>query len=350
MAINVAMIGAGQVARSHLTALKDAEGVQFIGIYDVDRSRAEQRIAEFGSGHIYESWAELLADSSVDVVGVLLPHDLHRTYTVEALEAGKHVVCEKPLAADLAECDAMIEAARRSGRRLFPVQNRLYNHAYEIMGALVREGAIGQIFLAQTNGFEGPSTVSVRPWLATERSGGGVLMAQAVHPAYALRWLLGDVAEVSCVFGKRKVVDMVAEDTALVTLRFVSGAVAEMTATFGLRHGPFDHAIYLYGDAGYIELRMQRGNPSHPHTLRVISPKTHGDDEIHEVEIPPVANSAAHFRRMWEDYGAAIASGKPARVSDVDGKKAVEIILAAHRSNELGKVVRLPLEGSSPKS
>jgi predicted dehydrogenase len=343
VAVNVGLIGAGQVARVHLAALKDSETVCVVGLFDADRARAEQRVAEYGQGRVYDSWEQMISAPEVDVIGVLLPHDLHRQFTIDALEAGKHVVCEKPLAADLAECDLMIDAARRTGRRLFPVQNRLYNHAYEKMGELVRQNAIGTIFLAQTTGFEGPNTVGVRPWLATERRGGGVLMAQAVHPAYSLRWFLGDVKQVSCVFGDRKIVDMAAEDTAIATLKFESGVVAEMTATFGLRRGPFDHAIMLFGDEGYLELRSRPGDQSRPQSLRVISPALYGDDDTHEVDVPPVKDGSTHFGRMWEDYCQAIETGQAARVADLDGRKAVEIVLAAHRSNELGQAVTLPM-------
>ncbi|MBI3973167.1 MAG: Gfo/Idh/MocA family oxidoreductase [Chloroflexi bacterium] len=343
MTINAAFIGAGNVARAHLSALRECDAVHACGIFDLDRARAEERAIEFGVPRVYGSWRELLDDPDVDVAGVLLPHDLHRQYTVEALDAGKHVVCEKPMAATLEECDAMLAAAHRTGRRLFPVQNRLYHPAYEKMGELVRQNAIGAVFLAQTNGFEGPRTVSVRPWLGTERRGGGVLMAQAVHPAYALRWLLGDVAQVSCTFGRRKVVEMVAEDTAIVTLAFESGTVAEMTATFGLKYGPFDHAIMLYGAEGYIELRASAGDRTRPQSLRAIAPRLFGDQAVHELELRPVTHPSADFRHMWEDYARAIETGGPAQVADVDGRKAVEIILAAHRSNELGTTMPLPL-------
>ena len=83
--------------------------------------------------------------------------------------------------------------ARRAGKRLHPVHNRVYDPASEAAQAFLAEGAIGEVFLAQTVGLEPPQTVSVRPWLGTPAGGGGVLLAQAVHPAYVLRWLLGDV-------------------------------------------------------------------------------------------------------------------------------------------------------------
>src|SRR5262249_12120350 len=194
MALRVALVGAGQVASVHHEALRETEAVELVGIYDQDVGRARERAEANGIPRAYQSWDELLKDEAVQCVGVLLPHRPHQRFAGEALAAGKHVVCEKPLGQNVAECGRMLAAAERAGRRLFPVHNRIYGHAVERMGEIVRAGQIGTVVLAQTTGFEGPRTVGVRPWLATKRGGGGVLMAQAVHPAYALRWMLGDVA------------------------------------------------------------------------------------------------------------------------------------------------------------
>ena len=156
--------------------------------------------------------------------------------------------------------------------------------------------------------------MSVRPWLATKRGGGGVLIAQAVHPAYALRWMLGDVAPVSCQFGDLKVVDMTNEDTAVVTLKFKSGAVAKMTATFGIAYGPFEHSIVLHGREGYAQLGVaRRATRSSASGSRSISPKLFGDTEMHDVEVPTPDTSADSFRRMWQDYAAGLADDQPTR-------------------------------------
>jgi predicted dehydrogenase len=339
MALNIALIGSGNISRAHLTALHDLPAGKVIGLFDADPQRAVQRATEFGIERTYATQAELLGDPNVQVVAVLVPPYLHSQVAIAALEAGKHVVTEKPMAGSLAECDAMIEAGRRAGRRMLTVQNRIFSPAYEAARDLIQGGAIGTVFLAQTDGFEGPDTVFRTSWLATALAGNGVLMAQAVHPAYALRWMLGEVDQVSAMFGGRKVVDTAEEDTAIVTFRFTSGVIASMTATFGLRNGPFDHAIKVFGDDGYIEIRGQTGVPP----LRVISPMTYGDKNTHEVDLPETSNHAAHFRSMWEDYLRSFESGQPGQVDEIDGRKAVEMILAAHRSSELGRAVKLPL-------
>jgi UDP-N-acetyl-2-amino-2-deoxyglucuronate dehydrogenase len=337
--LNVALIGSGNISRTHLAALKDLPAGKVVGLFDADPTRAQQRATEFGIERVYQTQNDLLGDPSVQVVGVLVPPDLHSRVAIDALAAGKHVVTEKPMAATLAECDAMIAAGRQAGRRMLTVQNRIFSPAYEATREIIQNGTIGTVFLAQTDGFEGPDTVFRTSWLMTGRPGNGVLLAQAVHPAYALRWLLGEVDQVSATFGGRKVVDTVAEDTAIVTFRFASGVIVSMTATFGLKNGPFDHAITVFGDEGYLEIRGQAGVPP----LRVISPRTYGDKNIHEVALPESSDHAAHFRAMWADYLGSFESGQPGRVDEIDGRKAVEMILAAHRSNELGQVVRLPL-------
>jgi predicted dehydrogenase len=200
------------------------------------------------------------------------------------------------------------------------------------MAEILREDGIGEVFLAQTAGFEAPPTVQT--WLATPRGGGGVLMSQAVHPMYVLRWLLGDVARVSCILGDRKVVDMTAEDHAVVLLKFANGIAAEMTCTFGVAHGPLDHSITLHARDGYLLITRGR--------LYAIAPRMFGDTEQHEVELVDGDNASA-FRRMWEDYAHGMLNDAPTRQSDEDGKRAVEIVQAAYRSNATGRTVDLPL-------
>jgi UDP-N-acetyl-2-amino-2-deoxyglucuronate dehydrogenase len=343
LSLQVALIGAGQVAQVHLQALAGTEAVDVVGLFDQDQARAQQAATANGVPVVYPDWSDLLQDTAVQCVAILLPHDLHAQFTIEALHAGKHVVCEKPLGRSMAEMHRMLQAASDAGRRLLPVHNRLYSPGVERLREVVGAGHIGQVILAQTTGFEGPRTVGVRPWLATPRGGGGVLIAQAVHPAYILRAMLGDVARVTCQFGDLKVVDMTSEDTAVATLKFQAGAVAEMTATFGIAYGPFEHSIILHGREGYAALGVSDPNTSQRDSLRVISPSLFGDTQTHEIDVASPDALTISFRRLWEDYARGITENVATRVSGEDGKAAVEIILAAYRSATTGRAVDLPL-------
>ncbi len=334
--VRVAIVGCGAISQAHLRAIRenDASLVEVAGLFDRDEARAKERAQEHGVERVYRTWEELLGDRDADVIAVLLPHDQHARVAIEALEAGHHVVCEKPMTTSIAECDAMIAAARKAGKRLHPVHNRIYDPATDALKEFVQSGAIGEIFLAQTLGLEPPRTVSVRPWLSTPAGGGGVLMAQAVHPAYLLRWVMGDVAEAVCLTAGKKVVEMTAEDTAVAVYRFKSGAVAEMTGTFGLPVGPHEHRVTFYGPNGYAEISSRQGTVG-------LSESRFGDRAVH-----PLLEEhewGTGFRRLWEDYARGFVTGSDTRVSAEDGKRAVEMILAAYKSAETGQVVRLPM-------
>jgi predicted dehydrogenase len=334
--VRVAIVGCGAISQAHLKAIQqnDPQLVRVAGVFDRDQERARARAAEFGVERVYGSWEDVLADSEADVVALLLPHDVHARFTIEALEAGHHVVVEKPMGSSIEEMDRMIAAAEKAGKRLHPVHNRIYDPATEAARDFIRSGAIGDVFLAQTLGLEGPSTVSVRAWLGTEAGRGGVLLAQAVHPAYILREVLGEVAEVACVTSQRKVVQMTAEDTAVAIYRFRSGAVAEMTGTFGLPVGPHEHRVTFYGPEGFVEISSKRG-------VSALSERHFGDRTVR-----PLLTDfewGTGFKRLWEDYARGFTTGSATRVTAEDGKRAVEMILGAYQAAEQRRTVTLPL-------
>ena len=128
---------------------------------------------------------------------------------------------------------------------------------------------------------------------------------------------------------------MSAEDTAVVLLKFQNGIAAEMTCTFGIAHGPYDHSISLHGRDGYLTMSNRR--------LWAIAPRLFGDTELHDLEVVE-PDAASAFRRMWEDYARGMLDGAPTRQIGEDGKRAVEIVQAAYQSNQTGRVVDLPLQ------
>ena len=334
MPLQVGVIGCGSIAHAHIPAIQAAPEVEIAGVFDRDPARSAALASQHGIGIVYGSWDELLRDDEVDVVAVLLPHQAHHDIAIAALEAGKHVMCEKPLATTLAECDAMIAAARRAGRALMPCHTRLYEPATAYLSDLLSRRALGDIYLVQTAGIEPPSTVALRPWLGAA-PGDGVLMAQAIHVAYLLRYLVGEIVEVQCLAGGVPVVEMVAEDTAVVLARFASGAVAQMTATFGQRIGPTEHVVTLHGRDGWASYQA-RGDRRR---LRVASPAEFRDDQTHTIEL----SQGPHFHAMWSAFGRAVRAGQAPPVTGEDGRAAVEVILAAYQSAAAGQPARLPL-------
>lgn len=341
MPLRVVVVGCGAIAGAHVPAIRGAvaEGVELAGLFDQDVNRANDLATKHGQPRVYQRWQDVLEDPEVDCVDVLLPHNAHHQVAVEAAGAGKHIMVEKPLATTLAEADEMIAAAARGHVALMTCHTVLFEPGAQQVEEIIRSGAIGDVFMAQTIGLEGPATVSVRPWLANSR-GGGVLMAQAIHQVYFLQHLMGPVATVSAVIGKRKIVPMATDDTCLALLEFKSGAVAEITSTFGQTVGPYSRGTYFYGSDGYVSYQPHNTALQSNRRLEVISPKQYGDRELHDVAY----EDDSQFKRMWQAFGRAMAEGQPPPVTGQDGRAAIEVVLAAYRSAEEGKAIALPLD------
>ena len=325
--LRIAAIGAGGGAAAHFAAARLTEAFEIAGVFDLDAQRAREQAARHGIARVYADLDELLGDDSAPCVAVLTPPDTHEPLACAALEHGRHVVCEKPLGRTVEECDRMLAAAARAGRRLLPVHNRIYSHAITRVGELVADGQLGSVFLAESAGLESPAVLDAAGWLRTDASQGGVVLAQATHPLYVLRWLLGDVARVTAIAGPSRL-EMSGEDTAALTVEFRSGALASLVATFAAAPGADDHAIRLFGTAGTLETTLRGGTRERPERLL----GRFGDHDLHDVPLPVSDGWLTSFQRMWEDYARAIQTGAAALVSAEDGREAVRLVRAAYRS------------------
>jgi predicted dehydrogenase len=204
--LHVGLIGAGSWARVHLAALDAMDLVSRVTLCARDAVRAANLAREFRkvSAMVAEP-ARLCDDRAIDVVDIVLPHDLHAPITLLALAAGKHVVCEKPGAITLADFDRLAAAAETAGRRWLVVMNQLYNPRLERVVQLVANGLVGRPFLLVENGYSNHSKsyrdpVDWRTKLA--RAGGGVLIDGGYHMVYKQLELLAAFGEPTWVSGE----------------------------------------------------------------------------------------------------------------------------------------------------
>lgn len=254
------LVGAGDiVAKRVANALRDAPDSE---LWAVSRRRAELAEAfarEHGIPRIHARWEDLVEDPEVDAVYVATPVHLHAPITVAAAEAGKHVLCEKPMALDLAECDRMVDAAERAGVRLGVAY---YRHLYPIVQrarALVAGGAIGKVVIAQVNAFEyfDPAPDHPRAWLLDpEQAGGGPMFDFGCHRIEVLLHLMGR-ADGATGRLTNALLPRTVEDTATAVLRFRSGALATLTVSHAAAE-PQD-TLHLFGSEGSIHIPKLNG-------------------------------------------------------------------------------------------
>lgn len=338
--LQLALVGTGGIANRHAMAIAATPGITIAGVLDREPSRAQAFAQRYRVPRVYATWSELLADRTTTCLAVTAPPDVHADLAVEAFASGRDVVCEKPIGRTTAECDRILEVAAASGRLLLVGHNRVFEPALERMAEIVRTGGVGRVFLAQSNGLEPPELLDRVPWLRTELSLGGVFLNQAVHAAYLVRWLLGEVEAVLGARTRENTIEMAREDTAVVTLELRSGALAVLTATFAVAHGPLDHEIMLFGTRGW--LRATRRPDGRPHLWGVV-PALFDDDGEHDIAVP----AEDGFERMWADFVAALRREHPPRQTGHDGRAAVEVVEAAYRSMQEGR--RVPLGQERPR-
>ena len=329
------LVGCGGIGARHVMAVTgEREHVQYTALFDTDPARARALQERAGlEARVLLNWEEALRDPDIDGIDICLPNSLHAETAIAALAAGKHVLTEKPMALSIADCDRMIAAASQAGRHLTVIHNRRFDTAARAMKELVDSGDLGEPFLVETHGIEGPNTVGQGRWLS-RREEGGIAMAQTVHFAYMVQWLLGDVREVSCFTSRKGIAWMEGEVSSIILLRFASDAIGEMTSTFAQEAGANEHRVTIYGGQGIVTHVRD--------TLRVVCPARHGDQAWHEIEYPG-SDWAEGFRHQIVAFGRAITGQGEVAVPPAEGRAAVELIEAAYRSAETGQSVRLPL-------
>ncbi|MDB4899598.1 MAG: hypothetical protein JWN53_1406 [Gemmatimonadetes bacterium] len=309
------LVGAGDIAQKRVAAaLVGATRSRLVAVARRDAARAEAFARHVGAARWHADWRDLVRDDEIDAVYVATPVALHAPITSAAAAAGKHVLCEKPMALDVAECDRMIAAAERGGVQLGVAY---YRHLYPIVrriGELLRDGAIGAPVMAQLDAFErfDPPPDHPRAWLLDPAmSGGGPMFDFGCHRIEVLLALFGDVLEVSGMQANALFARAV-EDAAVAVLRFSPGPIGIVTVAHAAAE-PRD-TLDIVGSEG--SLRAPRLNGAE---LRITS------RGVTRVEQHPAADNT-HLPLVQQFVDALLDGGAPI----VDGAmgRAVNRVLA----------------------
>ncbi len=241
--LNWGLIGCGDIARKRVApALRDLPNCELIAVNRARADRAEAFAREFGAGSWYGDWRELLADERVEAVYIATPVHLHAAQTIAAAEAGKHVLCEKPMALSVAECDRMVAACDAHGVRLGVAYYRHFYPVVERIKAIISSGEIGRPVVAQMNAFEwfDPEPSHPRRWLLDKaQSGGGPMFDFGCHRIELLVSLFGPVKSVNSLVGN-VLFDREVEDTACALFAFQGRPHAALTVTHAARQFDLD--------------------------------------------------------------------------------------------------------------
>jgi predicted dehydrogenase len=313
------LVGAGDIAAKRVApALRDSPGSAFVAVARARADLAAEFAQRHGAARWYADWREMLRQPDIDAVYVATPVRLHAEQAVAAAQAGKHVLCEKPMALDVASCERMLSAARAHGVSLGVAY---YRHHYPVvrrLRELIASGEIGQPVLAQVQAFElfDPPPGHPRAWLLKKsESGGGPMMDFGCHRIEVLLDLLGPVAEVHGFPTKVRFRDREVEDTCVAYLRFRSGAEAVVAVTHAAQESR--DAFHMFASAGSAHVDVLNQG-----VLRLVNP-----GGVREERHPPHPNL---HQPLVEDFVAAVRAGRSPTVTGEIGLEVNRVLAAIY--------------------
>lgn len=346
--ITVAIIGAGAISASHIEGyLQFKDRCKIVALCDLYPKKAEAKREQFGlDAKIVKDYRELLQDG-IDLVSVCMPPFVHASVTIDFLNSGSHVIVEKPMAASLEECDAMIEAAEKSGKVLSVIaQNRFRNPIMKLKRVL-DSGLAGPILHAQADSFWWRGHCYYDLWWrgTWEKEGGGPTLNHAVHHMDALLWMLGRPSQVQAYMSNVAHDNAEVEDLSIAMLRYPNGSLGQVTSSV-VHHGEEQQFIFQGRHARISAPWRVKASISLPNGFP--EKNTELEEEIQRYyDLLPDLPYEGHTAQIDNVLGA-IETGTPVLVDGSSGRGTLELITAIYKSASTGSDIQLPLRSDDP--
>jgi len=338
--LRVGVIGCGSIAQHrHLPEYKVNKNVELAAVCDTHQGRVNE-VAEKYSVAAFTSYEELLSSGTVDAVSVCTSNNLHAPISIAALEAGLHVLCEKPMATSKQEAEAMIAAEKKSGKKLMIAHNQRFVPSHQKARQLIQSGEIGKIYSFRTTfGHGGPENWSVEGkdgwFFQKEKAFVGAMGDLGVHKTDLLRYVLGEeVVEVGSFVGTSAKDFADVDDNAVCILKTESGIIGTLAAswTYVSRE---DNSTIIYGEKAILRLEDD------PISSLVVQ---YANGEVVKYELRKIQSNEAGGQNNSHVIGKFVDSvllDQEPPVPGEEGLKSLEVILAALESNETKQIVRV---------
>ena len=356
--VRVGIIGCGGIAnRKHLPSLTAIPGVEAVGFYDLRPENARASAEQFGTdARVYDSYQQLLADDRIDVVHICTPNGMHAPIAIDALDAGKHVMCEKPMATSAADAEKMCEAAKRNGKNLSVSYQNRFRRDSQYVYNMVQKGELGEIYYAKAHAVRRRGVPAHGYFLNREAQGGGSLIDQGTHALALTLWLMDNYEPESVVgttynklsqfpnaanaWGSWNPAEFEVEEAAMAFIRMKNGAtlVLENCWAMNILNVDADKST-LCGTLGGIDMvDGLRVNGEHNGKLYVTNVDLYNASGIRDYPIEAVDNPYQTEAEAWIN---AIRTGTRPVVRAEQALTVARIIDAIYESAKTGRQVFL---------
>ena len=330
--IKFAIIGCGRIAQRH------AEHISRVGVLvavcDVVKERADELGKKYFAA-VFESVEDLLKSSvAIDVVAVCSPNGLHAQHSIAALQAGFHVLCEKPMAITAQDCGLMIQAAEKANRRLFAIKQNRFNPPVAAVKKCLDEGRLGNVMSFQLSCFwNRKEDYYYNSWKGTQALDGGTLFTQFSHFIDLLYWMLGDVKQVQAYrknFVHKGIIDF--EDTGVVILEFYNGVIGSINYTVNSFGKNMEGSLTLFGEKGTVKIGGEYLNELEYQNI-----------DGYAIENLPIGNHANNYGsyqgsmsnhdKVYENVVDVLLNNASISTNSFEGLKTVEIIEKIYKAS-----------------
>ena len=344
MSVKIGIIGCGKIAQvRHIPEYLANPNAEVYGFYDINPDRAKELARKY-NGKAYPTWEAMLSDPEITAVSVCAANHVHGEITVAALRAGKHVLCEKPMAISLEECEAMVKTAEASGKYLMIGQNQHLAGAHVKAKELIARGEIGRVLTFRTTfGHSGPESWSIDPgsnvWFFDKsKAAMGVMADLGIHKTDLIQYLLGSrIVKVQAMLTTLDKKDAAGnpigvDDNAICIYQMENGVTGTMTASWTY-YGAEDNTTVIYGTKG--ELRLY-DDPVY--SLRQINADgTRIDYCLDRIQ----TNDNQTASGVIDQFIACLTEGKEPEISGKNVLHAMKAVFAAIESSDRGRMVEI---------
>ena len=348
--LTYALIGCGRISPNHVEAAKN-NGFDIVAICDIVPERMAETRKAFGLPDTvkgYHDYKELLETGKPQLVAIATESGNHAQIALDALDAGCHLIIEKPIALNLNDADRIIDKAKEKGLTVSACHQNRFNKSIQKIRQAMEAGRFGKLMhgTAHVRWNRGQSYYTQAPWRGTWQEDGGALMNQCIHNIDLLRWMMGGgIKEVFAYTDNLEHPYIEAEDLGLALVKFNNGSYGVIEGTTNIYPKNLEETLYIFGDRGTVKA----GGKS----VNIIEEWLFGDgvDDPDEVKAtyhdnPPNVYGFGHTP-LYADVAEAIGTKRAPYVTAQDGRDALELVLAIYLSAATGKPVSLPLSGVS---
>jgi len=338
--IKFGIIGFGAIGPRHKEKIDLNENAELVAVCDIDENSLQK--VDGNGVKLFTDYNEMLKMNNIDVVSICTPNDLHAPMAVDSLRAGKHVLCEKPMALTAKDCKVMVHTSLRENRKLFIVKQNRYNPPIMAVKKLMDENKLGKLFYIVVNCFWNRNNgyYEQSSWRGIKNRDGGALFTQFSHFIDLMLMFAGSVESVYTIANNFLHPDIDIEDTGVVSIKFSNGIIGSLNFTNNAYKNNMEGSITIFAEKGTVKIGGQYLNKLEYQRLDGENiPEL--DEAMQPNDYGTYQGTMSNHDKVYQNVVDSLMNGGKVAVNGIDGMETTEVIEAAYQSVMTGTCIRL---------